>query len=109
MITLKEVIIMDIKYLQENQQQLFQQMKDAGYATDYIYRFQVLVQYILDNNEHSSSSSLTIQPASVPNATSKVRARTRIRLALVDLVLPLDVVFLISVFPPLYRYRCHSA
>ena len=50
MITLKEVIIMDIKYLQENQQQLFQQMKDAGYATDYIYRFQVLVQYILDNN-----------------------------------------------------------
>ncbi len=48
---------MDIKYLQENQQQLFQQMKDAGYATDYIYRFQVLVQYILANNEHERWNS----------------------------------------------------
>lgn len=57
MITLKEVIIMDVKYLQENQQQLFHQLKDAGYSAGYIYRFQVLVQYILDNNEYEHWSS----------------------------------------------------
>lgn len=48
---------MNVNFLQENQEQLYQSMKDTGYSSGYIFRFQVLVRYILTNNEHENWDS----------------------------------------------------
>lgn len=66
---------MDVKYLQENQQQLFQLMKEAGYSTGYIYRFQVLIQYILDNNEQERWNSYADVYESFKKTTASVNVQ----------------------------------
>ena len=41
---------MDIKKLQQNHEQLINYLEEAGYSSGYIYRFKIVIRYILENN-----------------------------------------------------------
>ena len=42
---------MDIKKLEQNHEQLINHLEEAGYSSGYIYRFKIVIRYILENND----------------------------------------------------------